>query len=239
MAKIIKASDGETYTVKTDLGGGIYEATTSDGATKMIHIRKQITEENVAKSSAPVAKNAANNIAPIAPESGNLAPAKPESGQGLAVAAIILGILGIILIGACSWLAIIFGAITHKQTFANPRISGYAKAGFVLGIVGTAIWTILGTAAYLWASVWGENLVIDNLRQQSVTQAVAAVSQYKSDHAGDLPATKTDFLPYMVSNDYLYFVSYKPGVNCAGATDAKNFALTIKLSDGSDYCQDK
>jgi hypothetical protein len=56
--------------------------------------------------------------------------------SGLAVAALILGILGIWI------LAIIFGVVAMGQTRRNPRLSGrgLAVAGFVLGLA----WALIG-----------------------------------------------------------------------------------------------
>jgi len=55
--------------------------------------------------------------------------------SGLAIASLVLGILGI------SILAIIFGGIAISQTGKNPNLSGrgMAIAGFILGIVGIVV----------------------------------------------------------------------------------------------------
>jgi uncharacterized membrane protein YvbJ len=74
-----------------------------------------------------------------------------ERTSGMAVASLILGILGI------SILAIIFGAIGISQTNKDPNLKGkgLAIAGLVLGIigmVGVVFWII---AAAVWsASFW-------------------------------------------------------------------------------------
>jgi len=82
------------------------------------------------------------------------APAKTaatgERTSGMAVAALVLGILGI------SILAIIFGAIGISQTNKDPNLKGkgLAVAGLVLGIVGiigTVFWIL---AAAFWSTTF-------------------------------------------------------------------------------------
>ncbi len=60
--------------------------------------------------------------------------------SGMAVAALVLGILGL------SLFAIIFGAIAMNQTKRDPNLSGrgLAIAGLVLGIIGMISWVIWG-----------------------------------------------------------------------------------------------
>jgi uncharacterized membrane protein YvbJ len=71
-----------------------------------------------------------------------------ERTSGLAIAALILGILGV------SLLAVIFGGIAMSQTSKDPNLKGrgMAIAGLVLGIlgmVGIVIWII---AAAVWST---------------------------------------------------------------------------------------
>ena len=73
--------------------------------------------------------------------------------SGLAVAALVLGIIGLFfnLLGV---LAIIFGGISVSQTGRDPSIGGrgMAIAGLVLGIIDIAIWVIiLIFASTFWA----------------------------------------------------------------------------------------
>ncbi len=60
----------------------------------------------------------------------------PKESSGLAVAALVLGILGFFT-GITSVLAIIFGAVAMSQTKKNLNLAGrgMAVAGFVMGIV--------------------------------------------------------------------------------------------------------
>ena len=86
------------------------------------------------------------------------APAPPPSAvargtrtNGMSIAALILGILGIISFWPLSILAIIFGAIGISQINKDPSLKGkgMAVAGLVMGIAAIAIWILV---AVVW---WG------------------------------------------------------------------------------------
>jgi hypothetical protein len=64
--------------------------------------------------------------------------------SGLAVASLILGIIGL-LINLLGVLAIIFGAISLGQINREPELGGkgMAIAGLVLGIISVAIWILV------------------------------------------------------------------------------------------------
>ena len=88
--------------------------------------------------------------APAAPAPAKAA-AKGERTSGMAIAALVLGILGI------SILAIIFGAIAISQTNKDPNLKGrgLAIAGLVLGILGMIGIVFWSLAAIFWgASFW-------------------------------------------------------------------------------------
>ncbi len=93
--------------------------------------------------------------APAAP-----APAPAATGErtsGMAVAALIMGILGFLFFGLLSILAIIFGAIGISQTNKDPRLKGkgMAVAGLVLGIIGIVGGVIWAIAVAIWSySFW-------------------------------------------------------------------------------------
>lgn len=76
-------------------------------------------------------------------------PQKPS--QGMAVASLVLGILGLIggwipvvqyFTTLCSLLAIIFGAISRKKAMEEKQPTGMATAGLVLGIISLALGVI-------------------------------------------------------------------------------------------------
>jgi uncharacterized membrane protein YvbJ len=86
------------------------------------------------------------------------APAAPapaatrERTSGMAVASLVLGILGFIF-NLLAILAIIFGAIAISQTNKDPNLRGrgMAIAGLVLGIIGSIGWII---AIIAWSTFW-------------------------------------------------------------------------------------
>jgi len=76
--------------------------------------------------------------------------ARPGDTPGNATASLVLGILGIVLCPiVCSVLAIVFGNQARDQIRRDPSLggAGIAQAGFILGIVGTALY---GTILVIW-----------------------------------------------------------------------------------------
>ncbi len=96
-------------------------------------------QNNITPEQAPVVEQAA------APEA---AQAPVDNGKGLSIAALVLGILGIVggwipVVGyfttVCAILGIVLGAKGRKKSIAaEGKASGLATAGLVLGIIGTA-----------------------------------------------------------------------------------------------------
>lgn len=76
-----------------------------------------------------------------------------EHTSGMAITALIMGIIGFIL-SPLSVLAIIFGAIGIGQTSKNPYLKGkgLAVAGLILGIVNIVLWIILWV--WIGSSLW-------------------------------------------------------------------------------------
>jgi hypothetical protein len=82
-------------------------------------------------------------------QNNNVNPAPANDGKGQSIAALVLGILGIIggwfpivcyFTTVCAILGIVFGVLGRKKSVAvHGKASGLATAGLVLGIVGTAI----------------------------------------------------------------------------------------------------
>jgi len=84
------------------------------------------------------------------------APAPVATGtrtSGMAIAALVMGIVGFIFFGPLAILAIIFGAIGIGQTGKDPTLKGkgMAVAGLVLGIIAIAGWVL---ALIFWSSFW-------------------------------------------------------------------------------------
>lgn len=102
------------------------------------------------KCGEPLTKTAAAVEAP-APRA-----ATGEKTSGMAIAALVMGILGFLFFGLLSILAIIFGGIGISQTNKDPNLKGrgMAVAGLVLGILGVIggiIWII---AAAIWSTTF-------------------------------------------------------------------------------------
>lgn len=100
------------------------------------------------KCGAAVPPPAAPSVSTATPSSAATAPAQPTTAgtrtSGLAVASLVLGIVGIFL-NFLSILAIIFGGIAISQTSKNPDLKGkgLAIAGLVLGILVAISWIAL------------------------------------------------------------------------------------------------
>lgn len=72
--------------------------------------------------------------------------AAPRNGMG--TAALVLGILGLVLGCILSGLAIIFGSVgIGRANRGEATNKGAATAGLILGIVGFVLWTIIGLAS--------------------------------------------------------------------------------------------
>jgi uncharacterized membrane protein YvbJ len=84
------------------------------------------------------------------------APASTATGgktSGMAIAALVMGILSFVVFGPLAVLAIVFGALGISQTNKDPALKGkgMAVAGLVMGIIGVAGWII---AVAVWSSWW-------------------------------------------------------------------------------------
>jgi hypothetical protein len=74
--------------------------------------------------------------------------------NGKAIAALVLGIVGLVICPiVCSILAIIFGRQAKGEIAANPAMEGggMAQAGYIMGIVGTAVY---GAIAVLYLVIF-------------------------------------------------------------------------------------
>ena len=76
---------------------------------------------------------------------GGMPPGSAGS-NGKATAALVLGICGLVVCPLiCSVLAIIFGKQAQSELALNPAQSGegMAKAGFIMGVIGLALYGVL------------------------------------------------------------------------------------------------
>ena len=97
------------------------------------------------------------------------APAPASNGKGFSIAALILGIVGIIFAWfniviaivalVCSILGIVFGVKGRNMSkIANGKASGLATAGLVLGIIGTCL-AAIGTICAICVVACGTALL--------------------------------------------------------------------------------
>ncbi|MBO2461320.1 DUF4190 domain-containing protein [Actinomadura violacea] len=77
--------------------------------------------------------------------------------NGMATAAMILGLVGIISCGTTSILAIIFGHVAQSQIRrTREEGAGMATAGLILGYIVTGLWVIVWIFyLWLWAIMFG------------------------------------------------------------------------------------
>jgi hypothetical protein len=77
--------------------------------------------------------------------------------NGMATAAMVLGLVGIVSCGTTSILAIIFGHVAQSQIKrTHEEGQGMATAGLILGYIVTGLWLIVWVFyIWLWAIVFG------------------------------------------------------------------------------------
>jgi hypothetical protein len=76
----------------------------------------------------------------------------PPHTSGLAIASLVLGLIGWMLCGVGSVIAIVLGYIARnqiKQSWGRETGSGMATAGIILGFIGLALWMALFIAGLL------------------------------------------------------------------------------------------
>ena len=113
---------------------------------------------------------------PQIPPQGYYAQPRPVGGSGMAIAAMVLGIVSAVLFCAwyiaipCGIVAIILGAIARKRVAAGMGGGGgMAVAGIVCGVIGVVlgVLVIAGVAAFLgWASTPAGQKKLQQLQQQ-------------------------------------------------------------------------
>lgn len=75
----------------------------------------------------------------------------PRGTNGMAVAALIAGISGLLLCGVPSLVGVILGHVSMKQIKGSGEEGrGMAVAGLVLSYLGVILWTL-----FLWGWFWG------------------------------------------------------------------------------------
>jgi Domain of unknown function (DUF4190) len=99
---------------------------------------------------------------PLPPPPGTFAPAPPAGpaptqGNGFAIAALVLGILGFVFPLICGIPAIVFGVIGRTRAKEGGPNGGLALAGLILGIVSTAFWILLFALTFIGAMACSAN----------------------------------------------------------------------------------
>jgi hypothetical protein len=90
------------------------------------------------------------------PEHGMPSPYEQPGTNGLAIASLILGLVGWVPCGLGSILAVVFGFVARRQIRDTGRGSGgdgLAIAGIVLGFLGILAWIVLT----FWGALIGES----------------------------------------------------------------------------------
>ncbi len=167
--------------------------------------------------------------------------------QGLSIAALVLGILSVVLSFAmfisiiAGVLAIVFGAVAVKSPGRKKAIAGIitGAAGIVLSIL--LVVTVLTALPAL------QKTQRDNTRKSDVSNVVSDITTFQANNRGQLPAasdlSNTNFLQITsVTDTGLPTTStaiYDIGASCGGAViSARSYSVTVLLESGSTYCLD-
>lgn len=170
---------------------------------------------------------------------------QPTNKQGLAIAALVAGIISILT--ALIWfvsiplavVAVIFGALSTKSAKR-----GMAIAGIVTGSIGVVL-SIIITYVVLFVVPNQINSMTDSVRKNDIQNLVANINQYRSENNGKLPKTlevPTDNVELLKVSNYKkptsVIAAYVPGEDCSGARGDAKFSVSIEMSNGEIYCQD-
>ncbi len=170
--------------------------------------------------------------------------APQNNNNGLAVAALVLGIISIVLCfvpflsAILAILAIIFGIIALKSARRGMAIAGLATGilGLLLGILIFAM-IFIGIPAL-------QRSQRDTGRKADVSLASTEVVDFMTNYRGELPeASWLDGLDYSVIDTVSgggvpssTIAVYTPGVNCDGTESARAYRIVVGLESGGDYC---
>lgn len=167
-----------------------------------------------------------------------------KGGQGLAIAALVLGILAIVT--ALAWfiavvlgvLAIIFGAVSLKS-----QGRGKAIAGIITGSIGIVI-SLLLVFVVLAALPSLQGSARDTARKSDVSSLTSSVLDYQTNNSGKLPAAADLSASGLVQVKTLAgegaptteSAVYVTGKDCDGAASARAYSVSVLLENGSTYC---
>ena len=167
-----------------------------------------------------------------------------KNNNGFAVAALVLGIISIVLCfipflsGIIAILAIVFGIIALKSARR-----GMAIAGLVTGILGLLLGILIFAMVFIALPAIQRNQR-DTGRKADVSLASAEVVDFMANYRGELPeASWLDGLDYSVIDSVSgggmpssTIAVYTPGVNCDGTESARAYRIVVGLESGGDFC---
>lgn len=166
--------------------------------------------------------------------------------NGLAVAALVLGIVALVLcfvplVGAISGiLAIVFGAIARKSHRRGQAIAGIVTGsiGIVLGIL--CFFVVFAAMPALQRSQR------DMARKLDVSNASSEVMSYQANYRGEAPTSNwLNDQSYTQINEIVSVgdpttstAVYTIGESCEGVTGGNAYKISVKLESGDIYCLD-
>lgn len=164
--------------------------------------------------------------------------------QGLAIASLVLGILAIVTclvwyIGiVLGVLAIVFGAASVKKQGRKKAIAGIVTGGIGIALSLLIVWMVNAALPSLQKSQR------DTARKNDVSVLTTDVTSLMTENRGQLPSAgdlSTSSLSQITSvlgdgTATTDTAVYKAGINCDGASATRNYAITVLLENGSEYC---
>ncbi len=170
-----------------------------------------------------------------------------SSSQGLAIAALTLGIITIVM--SAFWfislitgiLAIVFGAVSLKSAGRRKAI-----AGLVTGIIGIVI-TVVIIVSIVLAVPALQKAQRDSLRKSDVSAIMNDIAGYRANNRGVYP-TLADLATVSLNRvdrisdsgePTTEMAIYRAGVSCENSTaNPLSYSVRVVLENGSIYCQD-
>lgn len=196
---------------------------------------------------------------PTPPPATTVVPATSQPSMGLAVAAMILGILAF-LSGFIWWIAAPFAITSLVLAIISLAKKMGGKGMAITGIVLSAIallFTTMITFIFVAATPSLETSVRDSQRKVDAATVSSAIQAYMTANRGEMPAPSnttmeningvggtnllnpTNDLPYNVvegqSPDPGTF-GYAPGIDCDGVSKDRVYSVTIMTEKGDIYC---
>lgn len=176
-----------------------------------------------------------------------MATTQQSSSQGMAIAALVLGIVAITT--ALLWfisipagvLAIVLGALSLKSAGRRKAI-----AGVVTGSIGVTL-TILFIALAFIALPALQRAQRDTVRKSDISTVLTQITVYQSDNRGVLPTAEdltthnlTSLASIASEGDPATDIAvYRVGFNCDNEeVAARSYSVRVLLEDGSTYCLD-